>query len=62
MSILYILEVRSVAGLLLQASGSLFEVDSLELSMSPRPGAGISHTSKGLGQRMAKEIGLKAGN
>ena len=58
MSILNILEVRSVACLLLQASGSLFEVNILELSEFPRPGVGILHTSKGLGRGMVKELGL----
>ena len=57
MSILNILEVISVAGFLLQTSGSLFEVDILELSESPRPGVGIFYTSKGLGRRMVKELG-----
>ena len=59
MSILNILEVRSVAGLVLQVPGRLFEVDILELSESPRPGVGTFHTSKGLGRRMVKELDLK---
>ena len=43
----------------MQASGSLVEVDILELSESPWPGVGIFHTSTGLGWRMAKEFDLK---
>ena len=49
-SILNILKVRSVAGLVLQVSGSLVEVDILELSESPWPSVGIFHMSMGLGR------------
>ena len=40
--------VESVAGLVMQASGSLVEVDILELSESPWPGVGSFHTRMGL--------------
>ena len=41
-------EVRSVAGLVMQASGNLVEVDILELSRFPCRGVGICQTSIGL--------------
>ena len=52
-------EVRSVAGLVMQASGNLVEVDILALSRLPYCGVGICHTSIGLVLIMVKEIGLK---
>ena len=48
--------VRSVAGLVMQAPGSLVEVDILELSESPLP---TVRTIMGLGRRMVKELDLK---
>ena len=51
--------VRSVAGFVMQASGSLVEFDILELSGSPWPGIGIFCTSMGLGRRIGKELDLK---
>ena len=39
--------VASVAGLVISASGCLFEVDILELSRFPWPGVGICRTSIG---------------
>ena len=53
------LEVRSVAGLVMQASGNLVEVDILELSRSPCRGVDIFCTSIGLVLMMMKEIDLK---
>ena len=38
-----------MASLVMQVSGSLVEVDILELSRFPCPGVGICHTSIGLG-------------
>ena len=52
-------EMRFVADLVTQASGKLFEVDSLELSEPPWPGVAIFHTSMGLGWRMVKELDMK---
>ena len=43
----------------MQASGSLVEVDILELSESPWPGIGIFHTIMGLEQQMVEELDLK---
>ena len=51
--------MRSVTGLVMQASGNLVEVDILELSEFPWPGVGIFHASMGLGQRMVKELDVK---
>ena len=51
--------VISVAGLVMQASGNLVEVDILDLSRFPCRGVGICHTSIGLVLIMAKEIDLK---
>ena len=51
--------VRSVAGLVKQASGNLLEVDILELSRFPCCGVGICHTSIGLVLMMVREIYLK---
>ena len=44
-----------MAGLVMQVSGSLVEVDILELSESLWPSVGICHTSMGLGRWMVKE-------
>ena len=41
-------KVRSVVGLVIQGSGSLVEVNNLELSRFPCPGVGTCHTSLGL--------------
>ena len=41
--------MRSVAGLVMQASGGLVEVDILERSESPWPGVGISTPAWDLG-------------
>ena len=43
----------------MQASGSLVEVNILELSESSLPGVDIFHTRMGQGQRMVKELVLK---
>ena len=51
----HILQVKSVAGLVMQASGNQNEVDILELSMFPCHGVGICHTSIG----MVKDLDLK---
>ena len=48
-----------MAGLLIQASGSLVEVDLLQLSWFPCPGVDICYTSIGLGLMMVKELDLK---
>ena len=50
---------RSVAGLVIQASGSLVDVDIPELSESPWPGIDIFGTSMELGWRIVKELDLK---
>ena len=42
--------------LVIQVSGSPVDVDILELSRCPCRGAGICHTSIGLGIRMVKEL------
>ena len=42
----------------MKVSGSLVEVDILELYESPWPGVGILHTSMGLGRWMVKELDL----
>ena len=47
--------VRSVAGLVMEASGSLVDVDILELPESPCSGVCICCTSMGLGRQMVKE-------
>ena len=39
--------VRSVVGLVMQASGSLVDMDIMELSESPWPGVGVFHTGAG---------------
>ena len=51
--------MRSVVGLVMQASGGLVEVDILELSRFPCPGVGLCHTSIGLGRRRVKDLKLK---
>ena len=43
----------------MQASGSIVDVDIPELSESPWPGIDIFFTSRGLGQRIGKELDLK---
>ena len=40
-------EVRSVASLVMQASGNLVDGAILELSESPWPGVGVFHTGAG---------------
>ena len=50
--------MRSVTGLVMQASGNLVEVDILERPESPWPGV-IFHTSMGLGRQIVKELDLK---
>ena len=52
-------EVRSVVGLVMQASGKLVEVDILELSRFPCCGVDIFYTSIVLVLMMVKEIDLK---
>ena len=51
--------MRSVAGLVMQASGNLVEVDILELSRLPCSKVDIFSTSVGLVLLMMKEIYLK---
>ena len=51
--------VRSVADLVMQASGNLVEVDILELSRFPCHGVGICHTCIEPLLMMVKEIDLK---
>ena len=46
-------------GLVMQASGSLVDVDIPELAESPWPGIDIFCTSMGLGRRIVKELDLK---
>ena len=46
-------------GLVMQASGSLVDVDILELSESPGYGIDIFCTSMGLGWQIVKELDLK---
>ena len=48
-----------MAGLVMQVSGNLVEVDILKLSRFTCCGVGICHTSIGLVLMMAKEIDLK---
>ena len=48
-----------MAGPVMQASGSLVDVDILELSESPCSGVDIFCTSMGLGRRIVKELDLK---
>ena len=52
-------KVRSVAGLVIPVSGSLVEVDILELLTFPCHVVGICHTSIGLGLMMANKLYLK---
>ena len=52
-------KVRSVSGLVMQASGNLVEVDILELSRFSCSGVGICFTSIGLVLMVVKEIDLK---
>ena len=51
--------VRSVAGLVIPASGRLVDVVIMELSESPWPGIDIFCTSIGLGRWIVKELDLK---
>ena len=55
----YIIKMRSTVGLVIQVSGSLVEVDVMELLRIPCPGAGIYHASMELGRQMVKELDLK---
>ena len=48
-----------MAGLVMQVSGSLVDVDIPELSESPWPGIDIFCTSMGLGRWIVKELDLK---
>ena len=51
--------MRSVAGVVMQVSGNLVEVDILELSRFPCRGVGICQISIERVLMMAKEINLK---
>ena len=51
--------VRSVVGLVMQASDNLVEVDFLELSRFSCRKVGICHASNGLVLMMVKETDLK---
>ena len=52
-------KARSVAGIVIRASGGIVEVDILKLSRFLCLGVGICHTSRGLGLMMVKKLDLR---